>query len=709
MSPARRLRPIPRLRRAVSARLGQAALLFGLVCGVVGLVWAASQTGPAAGLRERVFDAALARSPAAANLSLPVFVAIDRKTIARAGPWPWPRDRLAGLLSALTAAAPRAIALDILLEGPDQSSPAALARRLDQAAPDPALTELAQRLPDGDAALAAALARAPAALGLAMDPSRARPPPPLAPMLARSPVRIDGMWDAQGLIAPGARLSAAAQGLGVLSLPGDSDAVVRRAPLLVVGGDILAPGLAVELLRLTLGGAPVLVDGPAEVLRLPGRDVALGDTSMLRLVPLSPAAAARATLSAEAVLTADPQAMARLTDAVVVLGAAAPELGGLRPGPGGRLVPSALLQALAFAQLQAGLIPRRPAWTGWAEPLAAFAVSLLAGIAALHLPPWAGAAAVTALVLAGAGAAFMAISRSLILVDPLAPAISAALVFALAALWVAARSRRQAARIRSAFEQHLAPDVVHRIAETPGALRLAGERREITALFSDIEGFTAMTERAAPEALIALLDRYFDGMARIVVAHGGMIDKIVGDAIHAFFNLPLDLPGHPQAALDCAYEMTGFAQRLGSSPAAQALGMGRTRIGIETGPVIAGNVGGARKLDYTAHGPAVNAAARLEAANKQIGSAVLLGPVAAAAVSPEALMPLGPHSLRGFSMPLALATPWPEALDAETRAAWRSAVVGQDVATLAAIAHAHADLTVLAETARRLGARTGDA
>ncbi|MEL6235112.1 MAG: adenylate/guanylate cyclase domain-containing protein, partial [Pseudomonadota bacterium] len=405
-------------------------------------------------------------------------------------------------------------------------------------------------------------------------------------------------------------------------------------------------------------------------------------------------------------ITGDPQATARLAGAVVVLGAAAPELGGLRPGPGGGLVPSALLQALAFAQLEAGLVPRRPAWTGWAEPLAALLASLLAGLAALRLPPLAGAGAVAALVLAGAGAALLATSRSLILVDPLVPAISTALVFALAALWVAARSRRQAARIRAAFEQHLAPDVVHRIAETPGALRLAGERREITALFSDIEGFTAMTERAAPEALIALLDRYFDGMARIVVAHGGMIDKIVGDAIHAFFNLPLDLHGHPQAAFDCACEMTAFAERLGSSPAARALGMGRTRIGIETGPVIAGNVGGARKLDYTAHGPAVNAAARLEAANKQIGSAVLLGPVTAAAVSPEALMPLGPQTLRGFSAPLALATPWPEALDAEARAAWRRAVAEGDAAVLEAIAGSHADLGVLAETARRFGART---
>jgi len=112
--------------------------------------------------------------------------------------------------------------------------------------------------------------------------------------------------------------------------------------------------------------------------------------------------------------------------------------------------------------------------------------------------------------------------------------------------------RYRDAWVRSRFEQHLAPAVVRRILEKPGLLKLSGELREVTALFTDIEGFTAMTLHAGPEALVAALDYYFEGMTTIIVAHGGMIDKIVGDAVHALFNAPSDLDDHPRKAIECA-------------------------------------------------------------------------------------------------------------------------------------------------------------
>src|SRR4029079_12850820 len=111
------------------------------------------------------------------------------------------------------------------------------------------------------------------------------------------------------------------------------------------------------------------------------------------------------------------------------------------------------------------------------------------------------------------------------------------------------------ARIRSRFEQHLAPEVVRRIAENPGLLKLGGESIEIAALFMDIEDVTAMTHRAGPEQLVAVLDEYIEGMTAIVMKHGGVVDKSVGDSVHAFFNAPLDLAHHAQRAVDCAEEM----------------------------------------------------------------------------------------------------------------------------------------------------------
>ena len=176
--------------------------------------------------------------------------------------------------------------------------------------------------------------------------------------------------------------------------------------------------------------------------------------------------------------------------------------------------------------------------------------------------------------------------------------------------------------LRLSFEQHLAPEVVRRIAADPAALRLRGEMREITALFTDIEGFTSLTERSEPTDLIALLDAYFDVATRIVTDHGGMIDKIVGDAIHAIFNAPFALENHPRCAVASALALLDATEEIRQSPLGQRLKLGRTRVGIETGPAIVGDVGGSRKLDYTAHGNAINAAARLEAANKDLGSTI---------------------------------------------------------------------------------------
>ena len=137
-------------------------------------------------------------------------------------------------------------------------------------------------------------------------------------------------------------------------------------------------------------------------------------------------------------------------------------------------------------------------------------------------------------------------------------------------------------------------------------MRLQGERREITALFTDIEGFSATANALPPEALIAALDRYFTAVCAVVLRHGGMIDKIVGDGVHALFNAPLDQPGHVDAALAAAAEIMAVTEALRPE-----LGLGRTRIGVETGP------------------------------------AIIIGP-AAAALTGQPLRPLGEVDLRSF-------------------------------------------------------------
>jgi adenylate cyclase len=244
------------------------------------------------------------------------------------------------------------------------------------------------------------------------------------------------------------------------------------------------------------------------------------------------------------------------------------------------------------------------------------------------------------------------------LVAPLLSVIIETAAFVLATMISFMATRRREAFVRSRLEQHLAPAVVRRILERPGMLKLSGERREVTALFTDVEGFTALTRRIDPAILVNALDHYFEGMATIIIAHGGMIDKIVGDAVHALFNAPNDLKDHPQKAVECAIALRSWSEAFRHRPEVAMIGFGRTRIGIETGPAIVGDVGIRAKLDYTAHGDAVNLAARLEAANKKLGSSICIGPVAASRCDQSLLRPLGNITVRGRDEAIAVFEPW---------------------------------------------------
>jgi adenylate cyclase len=246
-------------------------------------------------------------------------------------------------------------------------------------------------------------------------------------------------------------------------------------------------------------------------------------------------------------------------------------------------------------------------------------------------------------------------------------------------------SRREA-RIRNRFAQHLAPEVVKRIAENPEMLKLRAEKREVTALFTDIEGFTSMTHRAGPEQLVAELDGYIEGVATIIMNNGGMVDKIVGDAVHALFNAPIDLPDHVTQAVASAIEIRKWSEQYRARASARQIGFGRTRIGIETGEAVVGDIGIRSKLDYTAHGDAINSAARLEALNKELGSSICIGPVAASRCAPQALRPLGTVALRGLEQPIAVFEPWPDTATPEWRRRYLDAcaAVAADPAAAAA-------------------------
>ena len=195
----------------------------------------------------------------------------------------------------------------------------------------------------------------------------------------------------------------------------------------------------------------------------------------------------------------------RLTGALVLIGGSSPELGGLRKTPSDPLTPSVQIHADAIEQMLAGRVPRPIGATSIAEPLTILVIGTLAVAVGAALSPLVGV-----VILVGAVAALWAASLTMSgladrLTDPLTPSVAAALVFAVTSMTSYSMTRRRETLVRRRLEQHLAPAVVRRIVEQPGSVKLNGERREVTALFTDIDGFTAMTHRADPEELVAVL------------------------------------------------------------------------------------------------------------------------------------------------------------------------------------------------------------
>jgi adenylate cyclase len=622
-------------------------------------------------LRDRAFDIELAsdqwlRKPTPSDQNV-IVVDIDRRSIDALGDWPWPRDTMARLVEAIAARRPAAIAIDILLAEPDDRSPAALARRLGSVTGRAEISALAEGLPDGDERLARAIGTVPVALGLVLDPDRTGTLPGAA-VVSRGPLPFDDLWQATGAIGPTEALAAVMRGLGALSLPGSADGAIRQVPVFVAAGGVLMPGLAAEALRLAEGASSYRIEADPPTLVIGSRQLALSHDALLRLAPVAPRRHAARTLSAIDVLEGRADA-GRLAGAIVLLGGSAPQLGGLRKTPADPLTPSVQIQADAVEQMASGRVPRTLAIAPFVQPLAILMIGALAIVLGAALSPATGSAILAAAIALLWMTAIAASALADRLVDPLTPSIAAVLVFTMTAGSAYSLTRRREALVRDRLEQRLAPAVVRRIVEQPDLVKLDGERREVTSMFTDIESFTATMHRAGPEELVATLDQYFEGVAGIVIGHGGMVDKIVGDGLHALFNAPLDLDNHAQRAIECAIAIREWSEGFRRHMPAAAIQLGRTRIGIETGPAIVGDVGVQSKLDYTAHGDAVNMAARLEACNKELGSTICVGPGAASRCEAPLLRPLGQLTVRGRGEPIALFEPWPD----DAPPAWRDA------------------------------------
>lgn len=645
------------------------AVVWGAATGLaaITLIYA---TGWYDDVRQRSFDALTNYVTLIPEAAQPIVVDIDSATLTKQETHQLKREFLQRIISRIAEDEPQLVVVDVLMEGEDTGSASYLARSLAKLVKNDAVTGLANELPSDEAQLVKSARRIPLVLGLALAPEPQAQPFPVAPIVARGRIDASKWWTAPGVHGPLLALSEAAAGLGILALPGDADGAVRRLPLFAVGASRAIPGLALEAVRIQQGASTYLISADDHTIAVGNRILPLMADGMLRLVESPPNRWLKRTIPAHAILQSAPTG--QLKGQTVLVGSSAPELGGLRTAAGGELAPSVQLHADAVAQINAGIYPTRSEAVLTYEAISAMVVAATATALALLLPPVAGASLVAVAGCLWVGASLAIFRASGVLIDPLAGPLVSISAFTATALAVAAHTRLRAASLQRRFEQHLAPAVVKRILDDPDSLKLGGERREVTSLFTDLEGFTSMTERAEPEALVALLDKYFENVSSIVIAHGGMIDKFVGDAVHALFNAPLDMPDHTLAAFNCALEIDAFSRSFQSDKLAQTLGLGRTRIGLERGLAIVGDVGGKAKLDYTAHGTVINTAARLEAANKQLGSSICVGPEAAICLE-QKLRPLGLIELRGRALPQMTYTYWPDEYTADDQASYIAA------------------------------------
>jgi adenylate cyclase len=598
-------------------------------------------------VREVVFDKVVPLLAPRPPQSSVVVVDIDSDSLARHGPWPWRRDVLANLLRKIALSKPRVIGLDILLSEPDRLSPAALTRNFGEGADREEIAKLVSKLPNGDAAIAAALTNTPSVLGFVLNPTTDTQPPPSVPILARGHIEVPDIWQAAGAIGPLPMIAAAGRGFGAMVLAGDADTEVRRVPLLVAIGGRLWPGLAVETLRVADEASSFILDAAPPRLHVGPSLVPLDEDASLRILS-QPAASWKArTIPAWTILD-DEASQARLTDRIVLVGSGAPEVGDLRPTPVSATTPSVQIQADALTTIMGTFLPHRPPWVAETEIFGATGLGVIAITIALFGRPVA-ATVLTAfsglLWLAGAVSALM---WGQVLIDMAGPPAIIVSVFAVTALGSYAQNERLARALRRRFEQRLAPAVVKRLADAPDILRLSGESREVTAVFTDIEGFTALVERSDPREVLQLLDGYLAIVTNTVVAFGGMIDKLMGDGMFVLFNAPIDLPGHVRHAVAAAKAIVVATEAYRRTPLAAKLGLGRTRIGIEAGTAIVGDVGGGSMLDYTALGNVVNTASRLEDINKTFDSSICIGPMAASMLKADEIERLGAIAVRGY-------------------------------------------------------------
>ena len=612
--------------------------LFGLIpwaCLALIVALRAWDPMPVELMRDLAFDVYQRTKPREQDVkaSLVRIVDIDDESLARHGQWPWPRTLIAQLVDKLTEAKVAAIGFDIVFSEPDRLSPARVIRSWPKTPETERILATADDLPDNDKVLASAIARGRVVTGFFIVNSSGREPAPKAGygVVGESPLRV--LFGGPAAVASLPELEAAAKGNGALNWVPARDQVVRRVPAVMRVGEQIYPTLFTELLRVGQGAHSYKVrtvnQGAAVEAVQIGRASVPTDAEG-RLVVYFAKRDPERSISAWKILAGNfnPEDFA---ERIIIFGTSAAGLLDLRATPLDPATPGVEVHAQAIEQVVSGTYLLRPDFSSGAEQV--FIFVLCAGV--MLLVPRIGAAWAGLIGFGGAAMAvalaWMAFDRFGWLLDPVYPALAVVLVFVLTTLLVYFRTERERQQVRSAFGRYLAPALVERLAADPSRLKLGGELRPMTLLFSDIRGFTGISERFDAEGLTNFMNRYLTPMTEVVLENGGTVDKYIGDAVMAFWNAPLDNPEHAKSACRAALAMLEQLKLLNAELKDEAEKAGREHIkinigiGLNSAVCCVGNMGSQQRFDYSVLGDGVNLASRLEGQTKAYGVATLIG------------------------------------------------------------------------------------